>query len=107
MIEVLLPTIVGGIVDVLTSNPEAVEVAKEVAKESPITTTAAMLSVPGIIVEFFLRKIKTKKRRSIFLGIKKVASIVRVALEFTEDAIEYIEKKTDLVCEQRVDDEES
>jgi len=105
MIELILPAIVKGAVEIFTKDPETVKALVEVAKENPVIAVVTAMSLPGLILEFCLRRFKSKKRRSIFLGVKKVIFIVRKVLGFVEDAIEYVDKKCDIICKQKIDDE--
>lgn len=107
MIEALIPTLVGVVVDLFTSDPKVVETAQTIVKENATLVTMATVSIPGLFLEFVLRKIKTTQRVSIFLAMGKIFAVAEEICRIGKEAMSYVEKKTDLVVKQRTKDADS
>jgi hypothetical protein len=71
ILETLLPTIVGGIIKHFTENKEIIQVAQENA----VLITAGSGLVLGNLADIFIRRVPTKKRRSIVLYLADILII--------------------------------
>lgn len=94
MLTAILGPLIGSAITAITKSPEAGQAAQEIAQAYPVTTVAVVaaggICLPGLILEFILRKIPTEKRRGVLAGVRAVG-------EWIVQAADYADKKADSI----------
>jgi len=102
MLSLIIPSLVGAAVDLITDDIQTKKAIVQIAVENPVMVAASVVSIPGMVLEFFLRRVKSKKRLGCLTMIKKALHYTEIAVKYLKEAVDYIDKQGDKVIKQNL-----